>query len=181
MVSHHLWRTKPGMRQNEHILCTATNASQPARQEGAFDVSIIRTCPPHGWSLPFNNNKHRQSSRVRTFRVRWNRGPSPDSFVCILYGNHHDPLGTEAALGIAGNLMAVYAYLPRPARPADLSSHSVVCVHRRRAGDMCRTHKCLDNKTRELTRTCLAARARERLFPLDRARSRDPFTRTSDA
>ena len=83
MVSHHLWRTKPGMRQNEHILCTATNASQPARQEGAFDVSIIRTCPPHGWSLPFNNNKHRQSSRVRTFCVRWNRGPSPDSFVCI--------------------------------------------------------------------------------------------------
>ena len=60
-------------------------------------------------------------------------------------------------------------------------SRSVDCVHRRRAGDMCRTHKCLDNKTRELTRTCLAARALERLFPLDRARSRDPFTRTSDA
>ena len=165
------------MRQNEHILCTATNASQPARQEGAFDVSIIRTCPPHGWSLPFNNNKHRQSSRVRTFCVRWNRGPSPDSFVCILYGNHHDPLGTEAALGIAGNLMAVYAYLPRP---ADLAlALSTACTDGELA--TCRTHKCLDNKTRELTRTCLAARALERLFRLDRARSRDPFTRTSDA
>ena len=103
------------MRQNEHILCTATNASQPARQEGAFDVSIIRTCPPHGWSLPFNNNKHRQSSRVRTFCVRWNRGPSPDSFVCIRTEIITNPLEPKLHLGIAGNLMAVYAYLPRPA------------------------------------------------------------------